>query len=374
MDGIDDAVFAHVLDGNKRFRKEHWGLSNPESIHIPEFVVVGCSDSRTSPEIITDSELGRITAVRAIGQAFDDSTIASVIYPVRFQNTRKIVILAHTSCGAIKAAMNYKGSLGDPSLDATIGNIVSKIPGTTDSGRAAIANAQGQLNTIIRTHLIRRLLEERKIDVGLMLYSLDTGKLKLIECLGNESAFDPLIEGNKRFVGKNKDYKGLAWGQTPKAVVLACSTAVVCPELITDSKLGEMFTVRTVGGVLTRSAIASVGYGVDHLNTNRIVIMPHTECVAIKSAQEETGTLGDPALDRTINIVRTTIRGYTDPAEAAMVNAHRQAQILSDNPVIRKAMKEKDLKIGIMMYDTTTGELRLSYTYDALKLKNKTKH
>jgi len=71
----------------------------------PFAVVIGCSDSRVPPEIIFDCGLGDLFVVRSAGHVLDDATVGSVQYAVEILGVKLILVLGHSDCGAVKAAV-----------------------------------------------------------------------------------------------------------------------------------------------------------------------------------------------------------------------------------------------------------------------------
>jgi len=72
----------------------------------PFAIVVGCSDSRIPPEMVFDRGLGDLFVVRTAGNVLDDAVLGSIEYAVLHLSVRLIVVLGHTSCGAVRAAMD----------------------------------------------------------------------------------------------------------------------------------------------------------------------------------------------------------------------------------------------------------------------------
>lgn len=101
-----------------------------------------------------------------------------------------------------------------------------------------------------------------------------------------------LKDGNNRFVADKLESKlqnaprrqALTNGQSPYAVVLGCADSRVVPELIFDTGLGELFSVRVAGNVANSSSIASIEYAVAHLKTKVIVVLGHECCGAVAAA------------------------------------------------------------------------------------------
>ena len=69
----------------------------------PFAVVLCCSDSRVAPEIIFDQKLGDLFVIRNAGNVVDDDVLGSVEYAVEHIGTPLVVVLGHSSCGAVTA-------------------------------------------------------------------------------------------------------------------------------------------------------------------------------------------------------------------------------------------------------------------------------
>ena len=73
-------------------------------------------------------------------------------------------------------------------------------------------------------------------------------------------------------------------GQFPYAVVITCSDSRVIPESIFSAGIGELFTIRVAGNVVNDFQLGSVEYSVDHLGSNLVVVLGHTNCGAVGAA------------------------------------------------------------------------------------------
>ncbi len=92
----------------------------------PFAVIVGCADSRVPVELIFDQGLGDLFVIRVAGNVAAASTIGSVEYAVAELGTRLVVVLGHTSCGAVGAALaDLREPIADlsPSLRSLVGRI-----------------------------------------------------------------------------------------------------------------------------------------------------------------------------------------------------------------------------------------------------------
>lgn len=108
-----DQALQRLLDGNKRFvagnltslgglPQRRGQLVNGQS---PFAVVVSCSDSRVPPELVFDQTLGEIFAIRTAGQVIDEAARSSIVYGVDALKAPLLLVLGHTGCGAVAAAL-----------------------------------------------------------------------------------------------------------------------------------------------------------------------------------------------------------------------------------------------------------------------------
>jgi carbonic anhydrase len=108
-----DAALARLKKGNHRFVTSSSSGSKPTaakrsetaSSQHPFAIIIGCADSRTSPEIVFDQNIGDLFVIRTAGNLVDDYALGSIEYAVEHLGTRLIVVLGHQSCGAVKAAL-----------------------------------------------------------------------------------------------------------------------------------------------------------------------------------------------------------------------------------------------------------------------------
>ena len=103
-----------------------------------------------------------------------------------------------------------------------------------------------------------------------------------------------LKEGNNRFISdssinKLKDSTRrelLAGGQAPFAAILGCADSRVAPEIVFDTGLGELFTVRVAGNVANIASLASLEYAVAVLKVTVILVQGHSSCGAVSAAKK----------------------------------------------------------------------------------------
>ena len=101
-----------------------------------------------------------------------------------------------------------------------------------------------------------------------------------------------LLDGNKRYlnniysnINKNQKTRDLLYDkQKPFATIITCSDSRVPPEIIFDLGLGEIFTIRVAGHILSETDLGTIEYAIEYLKTKLIVVMGHTNCGIIKNA------------------------------------------------------------------------------------------
>lgn len=185
-----------LQNGNKRFLKAQNrtdGKAQPDRERLskgqhPHAIVLSCADSRVPPETVFDQSLGEIFVVRTAGEALDNAVIASLEYAVEHLGPRLLVVMGHTSCGAVQATIstNEGSSAGSPALDAMIADIRPHLPSRGPAGAAShgleiesSANAQGVAADLIkRSAIIRARVEKGDLLIKPALYYLDSGVVK----------------------------------------------------------------------------------------------------------------------------------------------------------------------------------------------------
>lgn len=115
---------------------------------------------------------------------------------------------------------------------------------------------------------------------------------EFLQDLTPSRALEILIEGNQRFVNNlNTDHDHLEMinetreGQFPFAVILSCMDSRTSVELIFDQGLGDLFSIRVAGNIVNDDIVASIEYAVKYVGSKVLMVLGHTACGAIKSAQ-----------------------------------------------------------------------------------------
>lgn len=191
-----DPLIDELLSGNQRFRDDVYNSSYERYQEIaagqePGVLWIGCSDSRSDPERITDAGPGEIFVTRNVGNIVpnhDWSLAAVVEYSVNYLNVREIIICGHSDCGAMKA---LDANLTDPYIPLWL-NDAREAKVRVDSrvglpeGKAARAreieleNVRLQVEHLMTYPTVRDAVAGGRIQVHGLYYNLSTGVLSQV--------------------------------------------------------------------------------------------------------------------------------------------------------------------------------------------------
>ncbi len=184
-----------------------------------------------------------------------------------------------------------------------------------------------------------------------------------------------LKEGNFRFINNMLQHKDLLTsvdqtkdGQTPYAAIFSCMDSRTSAELVFDQGVGDIFSIRIAGNVITDGILGSLEYATAVAGASLILVMGHTNCGAIKGACDHVkgGHLSalleriDPALEQ----ANTLFPGERSSANNDYVAAvtkfnieHAMAEILRRSEMIRELVESKKVAIAPAVYDVATGKV-----------------
>jgi carbonic anhydrase len=159
----------------------------------PFAVIITCSDSRVPDALIFDQEAGRLFIIREAGNAPDLQGIASIEYAADHLGSKLIVLLGHTSCGAVKAVREANGKPLPGNLWALQAGMTGLLETTPQdpnedakahTARLEEANARHQAQALLdRSPLLRNLAAEEKLWIVPALYNLANGKVQFFKPL-----------------------------------------------------------------------------------------------------------------------------------------------------------------------------------------------
>jgi len=185
-----DEIIALMKQGNERFRKGDRLTRNhmedrdaSTKGQYPAAIILSCIDSRAPAEIIMDLGLGEVFNARVAGNISTSDILGSMEFACKVAGAKVVVVMGHTSCGAVKGAIdeakldNLTGLLKKirPAVEGTTfqGDRSSKNPAFVDA--VALKNVELTINSIRDNSAVLRNLESAKsIRIVGSLYNLET--------------------------------------------------------------------------------------------------------------------------------------------------------------------------------------------------------
>jgi carbonic anhydrase len=185
-------ALGRLLEGNKRFvagtphHPDHItdirrGLVNGQE---PLAAVLTCADSRVPPVDVFDQGLGDLFVVRVAGNLINDHILGSIEYAVSHLHTPLVMVMGHSSCGAVTAvAQGVKLSGHIASLTPPIDTALKRAKGQEGDlvNNAAKELAMSTAKQIALSEpIIGDMVHENKVLVVASYYDLDTGEVNLL--------------------------------------------------------------------------------------------------------------------------------------------------------------------------------------------------
>ena len=140
----------------------------------PYAVIVTCSDSRVPPEHIFLAGIGDLFVIRTAGNVIDNIALGSIEYGVRHLGEKLVVIMGHSHCGAVSAAVEGHAEGYITYIIDAIKPGIDGAASITDAERLNIANSY---KDVMESAIVRDLMESNEIDVVQAKYEIETGKV-----------------------------------------------------------------------------------------------------------------------------------------------------------------------------------------------------
>jgi len=183
-----DAALQELLSGNQRFAANQLTSIEHDLTILKEktadkqepfAAVLSCADSRVPVELVFDQTIGHIFVTRVAGNLVTPEIIGSLEYGVGVLGVKALVVLGHSGCGAVKAAMKADSVPGQiSSLYPHLRQAVEQSGGSFDKAIEANAKIQADLLRTSST-VIRDAVKAGKLKVEAGGYDLATGKVTL---------------------------------------------------------------------------------------------------------------------------------------------------------------------------------------------------
>lgn len=198
-----DEALAKLKAGNERFateqmRKYDWKAIAKYSAkgQYPMAIALACIDSRSAPTDTFDQGLGNVFAARTAGNVVDKDVLGGMEFATKFIGSKLIVVMGHTSCGAVVGACSNVKSGNLTQLLAKMQPAVSVVktkekkdfscndPKTIDD--ITKQNVLNQMKNILKqSPTISTLIKENKIKMVGAMHDLSTRKVVFFDIDGN---------------------------------------------------------------------------------------------------------------------------------------------------------------------------------------------
>jgi len=188
-----------------------------------------------------------------------------------------------------------------------------------------------------------------------------------------EKILNLLKAGNNRFINGKWSKKELkhqvdatSSGQYPMAVILSCIDSRITPEVVFDSNLGDLISIRVAGNIINNEIIGSIELSTKEIGTKLIVVKGHANCGAINAAIHNIkgGYIGlitgkiKPSIDKAMQFQGTKKSQSNLLDDACRLNIQNSIyETLKTSQYITEQIAQGNLGIVSAYYDTATGNV-----------------
>ena len=167
-----------LLSGNIKYQKDMRDNISKSQLNEelnkgqkPYALIVTCSDSRVIPEEIFNASIGELFIIRSAGNVINDGELASIEYGIEHLHIECVLVLGHTSCGAVHAAIHDEKGMY---LSPVLSRIKNGIGLEKDERKCSIMNANKQVQ------YIKSKFPEYKGSVKAGLYDIKTNEVIIL--------------------------------------------------------------------------------------------------------------------------------------------------------------------------------------------------
>ena len=205
--------YKKLIEGNVKFSKEK-KIDDPEYFkklslgQKPDYLWIGCSDSRVPANEITNTESGEIFVHRNIANlvVHTDANLLSVLeYAVKYLDVKHVIVCGHYGCGGIKAAMsnelhgfvdNWLCNIKDVYFKHQKElEIIKDIDKRTD--RLTELNVMEQVQNLAKTTIVQEAWKKRALHLHGWVYGINSGLIKELNVIQKSSdTIDPIYHFN----------------------------------------------------------------------------------------------------------------------------------------------------------------------------------
>lgn len=184
-----EEAIKELEEGNEEFLSGNTSelrIDLAENGQTPYAVVITCSDSRVAPEVLFHTTMGELFTIRTAGNVVDKYEIGSVEYGVEHLGAPLVVVMGHSDCGAVSAAISGEA-------EGSIQNIIDEIAPSvaeakkTETDESAIAamtedlNIQNTIQKLRTSTILSHLESEGDVKIIGAKYDIKDGSVKIME-------------------------------------------------------------------------------------------------------------------------------------------------------------------------------------------------
>ena len=182
LNGIPAQLALNMLmEGNRRFvlsggiigdySKDRMAVTADKGQH-PYAAIISCSDSRVVPEAIFLAGIGDLFVIRTAGNTICPGTVGSIEYAVDHLGCNLVVVLGHTSCGAVASALE---DMHGDKVNVILEKVRQAAAGETDRLRVA------ELNAVQSVEEIRSGMDlHENVEIRAAMYDICDGSVRLL--------------------------------------------------------------------------------------------------------------------------------------------------------------------------------------------------
>ena len=165
-----------LMEGNRYYRENADAarrIDTAENGQHPYAIVVCCSDSRVIPEEIFHAGIGDLFVIRVAGNVLDNHQIGSIEYAAGHLHCMHIIVLGHTGCGAVAAALSGGG---DGFIKYITDDILEAVGDERDPDRACCLNVEHAVSRLTQDFASHPEAGEALIEGAV--YDIRTGEVR----------------------------------------------------------------------------------------------------------------------------------------------------------------------------------------------------
>jgi carbonic anhydrase len=194
-----EEALQRLIDGNLRFLRgearfptvQKEILADLAQGQRPYATILGCSDSRVPPELVFDAGFGELFIVRVAGNVLSPEIAGSLQYAGSHLHTPLFVVLGHSGCGAVQAALEtqQRGVQHRSRIQLLIDNILPglpdpdpQLPPAAQLDRAVEANVRWTMRQVLETPEAQARLAEGRMKLVGAVYEIESGRVRFLSC------------------------------------------------------------------------------------------------------------------------------------------------------------------------------------------------